>query len=325
MRGADRRAADAHGGLHAAFAIEQHTRRHRAGAGGRRRGRGFARHLPVAEVALGQGHRFFFANAAGDHKQCIFGTQAAGMFGHQRVAVHRFDAGLGGLRARIRMLAVQRRQHGPLGAKARLGLGRLQALQGIGLGQADFVLGEAGAAGDFGQQRRHVGGLGRQRVGIHHQAVVAGIGADTAAHALGRFGDLARTAIGGALGHQAGQHGRKGRRVRGIGSEAGVAEGQHVVYARHAVARHHPDLQAIVEGAPRHVGHGQRLVGRERRQFGRQRDGLGGKGQRRERGGHQQGGQGFTKAHGLTPCRCRWRPLQASRRACGRSRCGSPP
>ena len=323
MRGADRRAANAHGGLHAAFAVEQHARRHRAGAGRRRGGRGVALGLPVAEVTLGQGHGFVFADAAGDHQQRIVRPQAAGMFGDQRVAVHRFDAGFGGLRARIGMFTVKRGQHGPLGAETRLRLGRLQALQGIGLGQADLVLGEAGAAGDFGQQSRHVGGLGRQRVGIHHQAVVAGIGADATTHALGSFGDLARTAIGGALGHQAGQHGRKGRRVREIGRQAGVPEGQHVVHARHAVTRHHPDLQAVVERAARHFRHGQGFVGGEVRQAGRHRLDVGRQGGRGEHGGHQQGGQGFAKAHGLTPGRRCWRPLRASRPACGRSRCGS--
>jgi hypothetical protein len=114
--------------------------------------------------------------------------------------------------------------------------------------------------------------------------------AKAATEALGQFGDGARVVFRGAFVQQAGQHVGEGRVGGVIGDVTGVAHGQDHVDARHAVARHHPDLQAVGQGLLGDVRGRQRLVLAVGGHAGRpgRGSGFGGKGRGAER--HRHGG-----------------------------------
>ncbi len=158
------------------------------------------------------------------------------------------------------MIAVEHLAQRTFGTEARLGFGDLQRLQRVGLGQLHFVFREARLARHFGQQRQHVGRMRRQRIGAQVETIHAGAGADAAAHALGCLGNRLGVTLGGAFGEQAGEQVGEARMVGVIDGVAGVLDCQHEVHAGHAVARHHPDLHAVVQGRLRDVRHRQGLV-----------------------------------------------------------------
>ena len=250
-------------------------------------------------------------------------AQAVGLA--QQVGSDRADRGLGRLGARVGMVAIGGGQQRAVGLERRLRLVGLERLQCIGLRQPHLVLGERRAAHDLGQQFEHRRGMAGQGVGIDRDAVVAGACADAAAVALRGLGDGARIALGGALGEQAGEQAGETVGASRVGGESGVAHRQHVVHARHAVARYHPHFQAVAQHPLLDLGDRQRLVLAERRQILRQR-----------RGGTREGGAGHGQRHGqgqeadcvlhgrlLIPAPARPRcARRGSLRARGRSRCG---
>ena len=244
------------------------------------------------------------------------------MLGTQGRGRGRFDALGAFLAAAVGVIAVDGLAQRLLGAEAGLGAGHLQGLQGIGLGQGHFTVGEGGLAGHLTQQAQHLAGMRFQGIGIEGDGVVGGGGADAAAHALGRLGDGARIALGRAFIEQAGQQLGAARRGRGVGAVAGAAQGQHEVHARQALARQHPDFQAVGQGLFADLGHGDGLVLAVLGQFGRQLDGLGGAGGQRQgqQSGEHQGSELelFHDDEGLRLAFRAWRRWQRLGRRPGR-------
>jgi len=323
-------AAQAQRGLHAARPFQQQALHRRGRGGGRHFGHRVAAGLPVAEGLAGQLQRRSRVDAAGDDQQRPVWAEAPRMLGAQAFGCDGGDGRLGLLRAAVGVVAVDGAVQRLGGAEGWLRAAGLEALQRIGLGELHLALGEGRLAGNFGQQPGHGAGMRGQGIAIDADAVVAGTGADGAAHGLGGLGDLLGAALGRAFRQQARQQLGAARCVRGVGTEAGAAHGQHEVHARDAIARHDPHLQAVGQRLLADVGHGQRLVLAEGRQLGGQVDGGGLRGAGEgDSGGQEAEAEGSLgvvhgEGSGIKVGKPAWRQRRpgpgrpAWRRACGR-------
>ena len=276
--------------------------------------------LPVTERLARQLQGLVLADPAGDHQQRAIRTEAAGVFGAQVGRRDRIDGGLGLLDARVGMVAVDRLGQCTLGTEVRLRLGGLQRLQLVGLGQRDLVLGERGVARHLGQQLHHRRGLRGDGIRHHPHAIHRHAATDTATHALRHLGDGARVVLFRAFVEHVGQGAGEARPVGRVRRVTGVADRQHVVHARHAVARQHPHLQPVLQRGLLDLRHRQRLVRGVRGQVLGQHQFalvLGDAGGRdRQRHGHRDDRR--LEVHGRLLSACRRRARPASRPACDR-------